>query len=260
MKKIMSMLLVIVMLFAMTGCSKEKNNKEEKDPKVLFEQAMENMQKLNSSDMSLDMDMMMAYGEESIEMSMQTEVIVQDIGKETMKMSMPMTMEMLGESVNMDIYYVDGYYYMDMLGMKMKTPMDLAEIQKTYESSTGMANMNVEAMKEFSLEEKDGLYVISFVGDNEKMMDYTKSAMASIQNAYGTDLSSFELKEIKGNVTVNKDGYITEEVIEMSMNMSMEEETIETSYVMTIAYNNPGKEATVELPDLSGYQEVALTE
>ena len=257
MKKFMSVLLTAILVLCLAGCGGEK-----KDAKTILNDAMQKAQESADMDLTIDMDMDMTAAGESMAMEMQMDVKVQDNNKETMKMEMPMSLNMPGQGVSMDmnLYYADGYYYMDMMGMKIKTSMDLAEIQKSLEGSTGMVNIGIEGMKELEMEEKDGTYIINFVGDTEKMADYMDSVMTTMESMYGIEDSDVKLEEMKGTITVNKEGYITEQNVEMTMTMVVEGEETECSLVMNAVYNNPGEAVTVELPDLSEYEEMQLTE
>lgn len=264
MKKFISVLLSVMLVFAMVGCGggEEKVKDEPKDPKVLLEDATAKMQDIESMDFSMLMDMNMEMAGEAIDMQMEMDVQVQDQGKETMKLAMPMTMKMPSQGVTMEMnmYYTEGYYYMDMLGMKMKTPMDVAEMMEGMEEGTSAADIGTEGMKDLEMEEKEDGYVISFVGDTEKMLDYTESAMASMQSMAGMEGAEMTLDEIKGTITIDKDGYISEQVVDMAMTMTVEGEAVATTMTMTLTYNSIGEDVVVELPDLSEYQEASLTE
>ncbi|MBQ8802643.1 MAG: hypothetical protein IJZ53_03270 [Tyzzerella sp.] len=264
MKKFISILLSVMLVLAMVGCGggETKEKDEPKDPKVLLEEATEKMQGIEAMDFSMLMDMNMEMAGEEIAMEMEMGVQVQDQGKETMKMAMPMTMKMPSQGVTMEMnmYYTEGYYYMDMLGMKMKTPMDVAEMMEGVEEGTSAADISTEGMTELELEEKEDSYVISFVGDTEKMLAYSEAAMASMQSMSGLEGAEVTLDEIKGTITIDKEGYITEQVVDMAMTMTVEGEAVATTMTMTLTYNSIGEDVVVELPDLTEYQETTTTE
>lgn len=257
MKKFMSVLLTAILVLCLAGCGGEK-----KDVKTVLNDAMQKAQESADMDLTIDMDMDMTVAEQSIAMQMQMDVKVQDNNKETMRMEMPMSLNMPDQGVSMDMnfYYADGYYYMDTMGMKIKTPMDLSKIQESLESSTGLVDIGIEGMKDLEMEEKDGSYIIHFAGDTEKMTDYMDSVMKTMETMSGMEDSDVKLEELKGTITVNKEGYITAQDIDMTMTMVVEGEETECSMVMNAVYNNPGKPVTVELPDLSEYEEMQLTE
>lgn len=233
-----------------------------KDAKVLLEEATEKMKDIESMDFSMLMDMNMEMAGESIAMQMEMGVRVQEQGKETMKMAMPMTMKMLsqGMTMEMNMYYTEGYYYVDMLGAKVKSPMDVAEMMEGMEDGTSAANTSTDGMMELEMEEKEGSYVISFIGDTEKMLEYSKSVMESMQSMSGLEGADVTLDDIKGTITIDKDGYIKEQVVDMNMTMTAEGEAVATTITTTITYNSIGEDVEVEFPDLSEYQEASVTE
>lgn len=262
MKKILSVLLSVMLVLAMAGCGGGEEKEKPKDAKVLLEEATEKMKDIESMDFSMLMDMDMEMAGESIAMQMEMDVQVQDQGKETMKMAMPMTMKMPSQGVTMDMnmYYTEGYYYMDMLGTKMKMPMDVAEMMEGMKDGTSATDISTDGMMELEMEEKEDSYIISFVGDTEKMLEYSKSVMESMQSMSGVEGADVTLDDIKGTITIDKDGYIKEQVIDMNMTMTVEGEAVATTITTTITYNSIGEDVEVVFPDLSEYQEASVTE
>jgi len=128
------------------------------------------------------------------------------------------------------------------------------------EESTGAANISIEGMIDLEMEEKEGLYVISFVGDTEKMLDYTKSVMQSMQSMSGLEGTGVTLDEIKGTITIDKEGFIKEQVVDMNMTMTVEGQSVATTITTTITYNSIGEDVKVVFPNFSEYQEVSITE
>jgi len=266
MKKFWSVIISVMLVLAMAGCGsgevKEKEPEKPKDAKTLMEEATEKMQDVSSMDFSMQMDMNMEMAGESVDMQMEVGAQIQDQGKETMKIAMPMTIKMpaQGMTMEMKVYYTDGYYYMDVLGTKAKMPMDIAEMMESMEESTGAANISTEGMIDLEMEEKEGLYVISFVGDTEKMLDYTKSVMQSMQSMSGLEGTGVTLDEIKGTITIDKEGFIKEQVVDMNMTMTVEGQSVATTITTTITYNSIGEDVKVVFPNFSEYQEVSITE
>ena len=269
MKKLLSVLLSVMLVLSMVGCGggveqEEKQEKDKpKDAKVILTEATEKMQDIESMDLSMLMDMKMEMGGEAIDMQMEMGVQVQDQGKETMKMAMPMTMKMPSQGVTMEMnaYYTEGYYYMDMLGSKVKTPMNVADMMEGMKDGTVATDISTEGMTELKLEEIEDSTVITFVGDPEKMLEYSKSVLESMQSMSGVESTDVTLDSIKGTITIDKNGYVKEQVIDMNMTMTVEGEAVATTVSTTITYSSIGEEIEVLLPeDLSEYQETALTD
>ena len=270
MKKFLSFLLSVMLIIVMVGCGRGEDPEKEldnpKDAKTVLTDATEKMQDIDSMDFSMLMDMNMEINGEAVVMQMEMDVQVQNQGEENMKMAMPITMKMPSQGITMEMnmYYTEGYYYMDMLGSKVKAPMDVDEMMKSMKEGTSATDISTEGMTELKLEEKEDSCVISFVGDTEKMLEYSKSVMESMQSMSGLQGTDVALDSIKGTIAIDKDGYITEQIIDMNMTMTMVVEGVATTITAivstTTTYNNIGESVKVELPNLSEYQEVSLTQ
>ena len=55
---------------------------------------------------------------------------LQTVDKDQLKMSMTSTLNMLGQTMDMNMYYSDGYYYMNTNGTKQKIKMDIAGLSQ----------------------------------------------------------------------------------------------------------------------------------
>lgn len=76
----------------------------------------------------------------TINFKMNFDTKLQTLKKDNLKMSMTSTINMLGQNINMTMYYADGYYYMNSNGTKQKMKMDIASLQKQIQSTTGQFN------------------------------------------------------------------------------------------------------------------------
>ena len=72
----------------------------------------------------------------TINFKMNFDTKLQTLKKDNLKMSMTSTINMLGQNINMTMYYADGYYYMNSNGTKQKMKMDIASLQKQIQSTT----------------------------------------------------------------------------------------------------------------------------
>ncbi len=76
---------------------------------------------------------------------------------------MTSTLNMLGQTMDMNMYYSDGYYYMNTNGTKQKIKMDIAGLQKQIQSTTGQTSLSAKYYKDLKLSEKDGNTVLNTV-------------------------------------------------------------------------------------------------
>ena len=269
MKKFLSVLLSVMLVFALAGCGgetgkeKEKEQEKSKDAKTVLAEATEKMQDIESMDLSMLMNMNMTVAGEAVDMQMEMDVQVQDQGKDTMQMAMPMVMKIpsQGLTMEMNMYYTEGYCYMDMLGSKVKSPMNVADMMESMKEGAAATDISTEGMTELKMEEKEDTIVITFVGDTTKMLEYSKSIMESMQSMSGVEGADVTLDSIKGTITIDKDRYVKEQVVDMNITMTVEGEAVATTVSTTITYNSIGENVGVLLPtDLNEYQEASLSE
>ena len=265
MKKICNILLSVLLMITMVGCGTQINEKEQEKPKSakeMMEEASEKLQSVESVDLSMQMEMNIELNGERITMQMYGEIQIQDQGKETMKIAMPMTMEIPSQGITMEmkVYYVDGYYYMDVMGAKMKTPMDFKEMMDSVEGSTGASSVQADKMLSLGMEKREDSYVISFVGDPEKMMEYTQDVMESIQSISGLTANNMTLNDLKGTMLIDKKGNVKEQVVDMAMSMDVEGESSTTTIKTVVTYNSINEAVQIAFPDLSEYEEISLLE
>ncbi len=253
-KKAMSWLIVLVMVCSLVGCGKETKKPTAEE---VYKAAYEKVNQMNDMDATMDMDIIMTAEGESIEMGVESDILMEDINKETMRMNIGMAMDMLGMTIDIQAYYVDGYYLMELMGQKMKYVMSLEDAMG--QTST-VQEVNLEAMSEITMVEEEENRVISYKVDGTKLKEgYMESILSNME---GMGMSSEEameaitFQEISGTMTVNGEGYATEISMDMSFTMEMEGTVIDCQAIVEMEYHNPGQDVTVEIPDPSDYIEV----
>ena len=158
---------------------------------------------------------------------------LQTVDKDQLKMSMTSTLNMLGQTMDMNMYYSDGYYYMNTNGTKQKIKMDIAGLQKQIQSSTGQTSLSAKYYKNLKLSEKDGNTVLKY------------------------SINSIKISSLTGTKTLNDKDLPVKESIQMVME-SGDNETGSITLKMNLTYHDPGKSVTVTLPDdLNTYQEIS---
>lgn len=245
-----AVILAMVMVFSMAACGKKQ------DPKEVFNAMVEKNASLTSMDTTSNMVMTMKQGEETLDMTMEIAMKVSGMDGEGLKYLAETTTSVAGESMDISMFYTDGYYYMDMLGQKMKYPMDLDTILKTVKQSSQSTMITSDMMKEITLEQDGDNTVISYTADPEKAKAYTDSLMGQMGSLTGGEDAVPTIKALSGTYTVNKDGYYTDAAIKADMDLTVQGETVSVTLDMTMKMNNPGQEVTVELPDTADYVEI----
>ena len=140
-----------LLAMSMAGCAKKK------DPKELYTEAIKKNQELSSMDMSSVVKMTMSQGEETIDVDVDMDIQMADVNTDKMKYVAKGSTSLMGQSIETSMFYTDGYYYMDMMGQKMKYAMDMDKLMEQVKQTTDNGNLNVEYMKDIQAK-KDGVH------------------------------------------------------------------------------------------------------
>lgn len=239
-----------VLAFSVAGCAK-------KDPRELYTEAVKKNQELSGMDMTSVMKMTMTQGEQSVDISMDMGIQMADINTDKMKYVAKGTTSLMGQDIETSMFYTDGYYYMDMMGQKIKYAMDMDELMKQVQQYTENGTLEAEYMKDIQAKKDGDNTILTFSADPAKMDTYLKDVMGSMgQVMPGMDAAQVTIKSADGDLTVNKQGYYTAMNMVMDMEMTMGSETIGLKMDMAATINEPGKTVEVTLPDTEGYQEI----
>ncbi|MEY8356257.1 DUF6612 family protein [Lachnospiraceae bacterium 54-53] len=248
MKKFFTGLLAAAMIFSLTACTGAK------DPKAIYDEASKKTSELESVDVDSVVNMQMAQGEDSTEIKMDLNMKMAGVNTESMKYLAQGTTSVMGQDIDISMYYENGYYYMDSMGQKIKYAMDLDAMMEQIRQSTEGASVDSSYMKEITAEKEGENRILAFTVDAEKMDTYVQDLMAQM----GTNLEgvTYTVKEANGEAVVNKAGYFTNSRIRMSLEMDLQGETISMVMDTDSTYNNPGQTVEVTAPDLEGYTEI----
>lgn len=186
---------------------------------------------------------------------------VSDSGEDNMKMSMEGALSASGVSIDMNIYYSDGYYYLNMMDQKMKQQMDVSALQEQISSTTSQSQLPVDNYKNIVVsQDDDGNTVLDYELNEDGLNEYIKMVADQMGSATGSTSSSDDLDGIKissfsGTRILDKDDNTLKDSAEFVMESTSSDDG-KITVTMNVTYNNPGKSVTVTLPDdLNDYQE-----
>ncbi len=248
MKKYLMLFLTLATMLTLSAC------KGEKDPKVLYDEASKKTSELSSMDVTSLVNMQMTQGENTTDIKMDLDMKMADINTENMRYLAKGTTSLMGQNIDMLMYYENGYYYMDSMGQKVKYAMDLNAMMEQIKQSTEGASVNSSYLKEITAKKEGDNRILTFTVDAEKMDTYVQDLMGQL----GTKMEgvAYTIKEASGEATVNKDGYFTNSKIKMSLEMNTQGQTIAMVMDTDSTYNNPGQTVEVTAPELEGYTEI----
>lgn len=247
MKKVIALTLAAAMALSFTACQ------EKKTPEEIYSEAVAKNAALTATQADMTMDMDMDLGGMSFGMTMD---MAMKMKKSDDKFEMAMTggTSLMGQKIDMEVYYKDGYNYTNAMGAKVKQAMDLETITAQAENMT-MKSTPVEYLENLEMTEEDGGYKFTYTINADKMQAYFEELMSMTGEAAalpeGTDL---KFESMNGTATVGKDGYISGETVDMAFSMSMEGQEVKCTVKVDATYTNPGQDFTIEFPaDLDEY-------
>lgn len=259
MKKLFALMLSLAMAVSLAACGAKPLTAEEVYTKA--EEKSAAMEKVDA-DMTIDMTMeLAAEGEtQTIDMTVGASMRGENVGKEGMRFEMPMSvsMPMLGMSMNVNSYYADGYYMMDMMGTKIKTPMDLDRAIEQIQSS-GMAELgSVDLLKDLAMtevesEDKKKQYQLTYTMDPEALGGFYDEYLGSMGLG---DESQITWGDIAGTLLVDKEFNIVNQTMTADFSMTVEGETVSCSMAMDAVYKTIDEDFALNIPDASEYEEV----
>lgn len=146
MKKLaLSLLAIGCSLLTFISCS------EEKDAFQLYSEMNQALEQVSSIQGSMDIDMKLTASKETLDLAMDMDITAVKRSETDADLAMKIESDMaqLG-SFTMQAYTKDGYMYLDMLGMKIKSPYDPSA--DSDESQLPMADSYNRAVIDFTTE------------------------------------------------------------------------------------------------------------
>lgn len=248
MKKCLTFLLTAVMALSLAGCGGAK------DAKTIYDEASKKTSELASMDMTSVIDTQMTSGEDTIDMKMDLDVKIADMNSESMKYLAEGTTSIMGQDIDISMYYENGYYYVESMGQKVKYAMDLNAMIEQVKQSTEGTGVQSEYLKEITAKKDGDNQILTFTVDAEKMDAYVNDILGEM----GTNMEgmAYTIKDASGEAVVNKEGYFSSAKIKMTLEMTVDGETMTMVMDSNSTYNNPGQTVEVTAPDLEGYTEI----
>ena len=233
-KKVTALLLSCMLLFSISGCQKKRTAKE------VLESSLKQSSKLKDADFSGEASYKIANSEASsssnVTIKMNFDTKLQTVDKDQLKMSMTSTLNMLGQTMDMNMYYSDGYYYMNTNGTKQKIKMDIAGLQKQIQSTTSQTSLPAKYYKDLKLSEKDGNTVLKYSINNDGLNQYVKDVTSQMTTVTGGS-NSIKVSSLTGTKTLNDKDLPVKESIQMVME-SGDNETGSITLKMNLTYQD----------------------
>lgn len=267
-KKWTAAALSLMLLGSLTACQKEEAEKagqegaakaegtaKELDPLELYTQASEKSRELQDMEMTIDMQMKLMQGEESLDIGSKMDMKIKGNGTDTMEYYTDSVTTLMEQEISSTMFYKDGYYYMDTMGQKYKYAYDVQQLMEQVEESISASAPEISGIQNIAAEEKDGTTILTFDVDPSQMNAYVENALGALGDASQT--GSVEIQKVSGTCTVGSEGYFTTTDLNMSFSMDIQGTAVDVEATAASSISNVGDQVTISYPeDLNEYTEV----
>ncbi len=199
---------------------------------------------LNASDlnMRMEMDMKMANANDMNQL----------------RFSAYSRISLMGEMIDFNIYYENGWMYLEMDGQKQKMEMPLNQMQSAIDSTQGYSNLfsSETFMKDLSVRYEGENRILSYRMDDALLNQLIQKVFEMGGYNAMMDGMTFTVSNVYGDYVVNPSGYYTNASMHMDMEMKYEDESIILKMDGTIGLPNPGETVDIPRPDLNSYTAV----
>lgn len=228
------------------GAVKEKTTAEK------LSEAIEKTEALNS--VSAQMEIEMKMGTEGLSMSipMTIDLKCKDAKSENPTIWVKMATEMLGQSVEIEVYQEDQWVYMVAGDMKYKTKNEDAAEEFDYSDDIlqEIPSQLLEGIQ--SVKNDNGSETVTIAIPNEMFAEIYEDLIESLNSDDSVELSQIKISDAEVNITMDK-GFITKYDMSFVMEMSVESMATKTEAKVSITYDKPGSEVEITPPE--GYKD-----
>lgn len=249
MKRFLTLMLCGIMACSMAACGKKQT------PQEIYDAAQKKNSELTSMDMTANSTVNMKQQGLDMTQTVKSDIKIDNLNTEKMRYLMTGTTSIAGQFLDMTIFYVDGYYYMETAGQKIKVAMDMAGITKQIQQNTSISQFSSADLQELTATSSGKNQVLTYKIDPAKVSDL----MDSVYETMGIDKSisgDMKINEMSGEATVNDKGFYTAMKSYMKLDMTVQGETINMEVTMDSVINNPGQAVEVTLPSTEGFEEM----
>ncbi len=237
------------------GAAKAEDTAKELDPLELYTQASEKSRELQDMEMTIDMQMKLMQGEESLDIGSKMDMKIKGNGTDTMEYYTDSVTTLMEQEISSTMFYKDGYYYMDTMGQKYKYAYDVQQLMEQVEESISASAPEINGIQNIAAEEKDGTTILTFDVDPSQMNAYVENALGALGDASQT--GSVEIQKVSGTCTVGSEGYFTTTDLNMSFSMDIQGTAVDVEATAASSISNVGDQVTISYPeDLNEYTEV----
>jgi|GEM_PF-3188704 len=260
MKKSIAVVLAILFVFPLAACGA----KAAKAPTAeeFYQFVIEKNQMAEQMDCHMEMQMKAEAQDDSLteladgalDVTMSGDVRGEHVGKPGMRMAMPMQMQMLGMTIETNTYFADGYLLMDMMGMKVKTPLPIEEALEQFTAANVQPLEYVDDLA-ITQDAATGLYTVTYTMNMEKALEISEGYVGSMFGNLSEVQEQFTWDSCSGALVADADGNLRSQTMDMVFSFKIEGVPVRCAMAMDCAYHEIGPDFRVEIPDPAEYTE-----
>lgn len=239
-KRIFAILTALFCLFTLASCDKDTAYS-------LYSDAVEKLNSANGYELSITGTTETTVAGEPV--SIPVNMTLKANGN---NFAMNTTMEYEGESMNLNMVYVDETLYSDMFGIKSKSTLTLEELKNENDSgmitSFDLPGMTEEDLKEIELT-KDGdnrSFTVTLTGD--AVTKYMEDTMSGLTGLSTTENASVSYGDMTITCTFDKDSNLTNMSLKIVASVADGGETITMSINLNFGFVNIGSAPAISAP------------
>lgn len=248
MKKKLALLVAIALAIGLVGCNTDELTAYER-----YTAANQKLSEAGSMAADLSMDIDMTVAGQTIGATMEGSVETVANSETDIDLALLMTLNSNGLSADITAYYTDGWYYMDTMGTRQKTKMDVQDVSGSIDYNI---DFPLDAVKDVQFDERDGAYHITFTLDGAALSDTLSRQLADIPGIGDADV---EFADVVMNAIIDKENNLksVDMVYGFSMGVSGQNTSCEAHVHMDITQIG---DVSIAFPDdLDSYPEASST-
>lgn len=250
MKKFLAILLAAGLVASLSGFTAKD------DPAEVYEQATAKSLEAGSQQMDCDMTMTLRYGAQTLEIGMDFDAQVVRDG-EGYQMAMTGSLDLLGQQLPMELYYLDNWCYMDVLGQKVKTRMPLDQML-ALTGAQASALSPVPYMEKLTLEPQGEQAQLTYRIPQAAMIRYFEDVLAATGPALTPEeqaqLELVKLGSMDGTLVVDGEYNTLSEEARMNLFLYVGEDVFPCTLRMAVDYSPLAAGTQLQFPaDLASY-------
>ncbi len=265
MKKILSILLVLCMLFgtfALVSCEeedKEESSSEEtstqSEQAQLLSSAVKKMEDLDAYTAKMTININMATSGMTITVPMTIDMAVKNAKTQNPLLSASMSTTVFGTTTTSDVYSDGSWIYVssDGDGYKMKVEDSGDEYDYVGDVEEIVKDLPDEVLESAGfVKNDDGTKEITVQLTNEQFNQLFADAAGSLGEA-GLDGEEMTLSNANIKIVIDKDGYIKTYEMSFKIDMVVEEQATTSTVTMKVEFKDRG--ANITVTPMEGYQD-----